>query len=367
MILTALGLQFIMAYLILNTGLGNSIFATLAHGFEALYQFADDGARFVFGNLADTGGAWGAVFAIKVIPTIIFFGAFMSVLVHVGVVQFFVKGLAFVIRPLFGTSGAETLSVAASSMLGQTEAPLMIKSYLPKMTDSEFVVVMVAGMCHLSGSLLAVYGVMGVPIKHLLVSTFIAIPGTILIAKMLIPETQSPETATGSSVAIKRKTKNVLDAISGGTTDGMKLAANVAAMLIAFISLMALANAILTWAVGYSLNEILGKLFYGVAYVIGVPEADREIAGMLLGQKLVLNEFVAYSTFVKSEVLPRTQIIMTYALAGFANFSSIGIQIGGIGAICPEKRYTLTKLGLRALLGGTLVNLLNACIAGLLL
>lgn len=367
LIFTALGSQFLLAYLILNTELGNSIFSGLAHGFEALYKFADDGARFVFGSLADAGGPWGVVFAIKVIPTIIFFGAFMALLAHIGIVQFFVKGLAMVIRPLFGTSGAETLSVAASSMLGQTEAPLLIKNYLPKMTDSEFMVIMIAGMCHLSGSLLAVYGVMGVPIKHLLVSTFIAIPGTILIGKMLVPETLEPETAAGSSVSMKKNTKNILDAISSGTSDGMRLAANVAAMLIAFISLMAFADAILAWTTGYSLNEIFGKMFYAVAYVLGVPAEDREIAGTLLGQKLALNEFVAYSTFVKAEVLPRTKVIMTYALAGFANFSSIGIQIGGIGAICPEKRYLLTKLGLRALLGGTLVNLLNAAIAGLLI
>ncbi|MFH1832049.1 MAG: nucleoside transporter C-terminal domain-containing protein [bacterium] len=368
LVATALALQFLFAYFILNTDIGEIIFAGIARGFEALYQFADNGSRFVFGSLADASGPWGVVFAIKVIPTIIFFGALMAFLFHIGIVQLFVKGIAFVIRPLLGTSGAETLSVTASSMLGQTEAPLLVKNYLARMTDSEMFVIMVGGFCHLSGSLLAVYGIMGVPIKHLLSSTFIAIPGAILIAKILVPETMVPETAVGGKpVETTRQTKNILDAISQGTSDGLRLAVNVAAMLIAFISLIALVDAILLASVGFSLNDIFARAFYGVAYVIGVPAQDRELAGTLLGQKLAINEFVAYSTFIKAELLPRTKVIMTYALAGFANFSSIGIQIGGIGALCPEKRHLLTKLGLRALLGGTLVNLLNAVIAGLLI
>jgi concentrative nucleoside transporter, CNT family len=365
LVINALGLQFLLAFFILNTAVGKIIFSAIAHGFEALYQFSDYGARFVFGNLADASGPWGMVFAIKVIPTIIFFGALMALLFHLGVVQIVVKGLACVIRPILGTSGAETLSVAANSMLGQTEAPLLIKHYLPTMTASELLVVMVGGMSHLSGSLLAVYGSMGIPMQHLLSSSIIAIPGTILIAKILIPETEIPETLGGGSASLKPETKNILDALATGTSDGLKLAVNVAAMLIAFISLMALIDAGLLATIGYSLNELFGKAFYGVAYLLGIPSTDRQTAGVLLGQKLVINEFVAYSTFAKTELLDRTKVIMTYALAGFANFSCIGIQIGGIGAICPEKRYMLTQLGMKALLGGTLVNLLNAAIAGL--
>ncbi|MBY0353188.1 hypothetical protein K2W90_02375 [Candidatus Babeliales bacterium] len=365
LVASALTMQFVFAFFILNTSLGRNIFLAISHGFQALYQFADEGARFVFGNLADIQGPWGMVFAIKVIPTIIFFGALMGLLFHLGIVQIFVKGLAIVIRPILGTSGAETLSVAANSMLGQTEAPLLIKHYLPKMTSSEMLLVMVGGMSHLSGSLLAVYGSMGVPIEHLLSSTIMAIPGAVLIAKILIPETETPETMGGSELKLEIETKNSLDAISRGTTDGLSLAVNVGAMLIAFISLMALVNTILVSTVGMSLNDIFAKAFYVVAFFLGIAPEDRSLAASLLGQKVVINEFVAYATFTGSEMLERSRAIMTYALAGFSNFSCIGIQIGGIGAICASKRTMLTKLGLLALLGGMLTNLLNAAIASL--
>ncbi len=366
MIFSALLIQFALAFLILKTDIGIAIFSAISRGFEQLYQFADAGSKFVFGNLTNISGPWGVIFIIKVIPTIIFFGALMALLFHLGIVQIFVKVAAMIIRPVLGTSGAETLATVANSMLGQTEAPLLIKNYLARMTDSEILVVMVAGMGTLSGSLLAVYGSMGVPIQHLLSASIIAIPGSILIAKILMPETGNPETMGGNSVSMKRETKNVLDAISTGTSDGMRLAANVAAMLIAFISIMALVDSILLWGLGYSLNDIFARAFYWVAYLIGVSPADRALAGTLLGQKVVINEFVAYSTFVGAEMTARTKILLTYALAGFSNFSCIGIQIGGIGALCPEKRHTLTRLGLKALLGGTLVNWLSACIAGLL-
>ncbi len=372
LVLTALGLQFLLALFILKTSQGSNIFASLSHAFEAVYSFAGQGTSFVFGNLADISGPWGMVFVIKVLPTIIFFGALMALLFHLGIVQLFVAGLAMVIRPLLGTSGAETLSVAANVMLGQTEAPLLIKNYLPSMTRSEMLVVMVGGMSHLSGSLLAVYGSMGVPIKHLLVSSFMAIPGAILIAKILSPEVEEPVTMSGSAVSFKKESKNILDAVSKGTSDGLNLAVNVAAMLVSFISLMALVDYLLLagttmMGCGISLNQLFGKLFCGVAYLLSIPTQDCQLAGSLLGQKLVINEFVAYLSFAKSELLPRSQVILTYALAGFSNFSCIGIQIGGIGAICAEKRTMLTQLGMRALLGGTLTNLLSAAVVGLLL
>lgn len=365
LIFSALAMQFLLAFFILKTGAGKALFLTISEGFKSLYAFADEGARFVFGNLAEPTGAWGYVFAIKVIPTIIFFGALMAFLFHIGIVSIVVKGLAMMVRPILGTSGAETLSVAANSMLGQTEAPLLIKQYLPNMTRSEMLVVMVGGMSHLSGSLLAVYGGMGVPVNHLLSSTIIAIPGAILIAKLLIPETKVPETMSGKQINIKSETKNVLDAISTGTGDGLRLAVNVAAMLIAFISLMELVNYVMVSTVHISLDQLFSKMFYGVAYLLGIAAEDRGIAASLLGKKLVINEFVAYSDFIKSSLSDRSKEILTYALAGFSNFSCIGIQIGGIGAICASKRTMLTELGLKALLGGTLTNLLNAAIASL--
>jgi len=365
LVFAALAAQFLLALFILKTAVGGMVFGSLSRGVEVVYSFAHAGTSFVFGNLADGSGPWGFVFAIKVLPVIIFFGALMSLLFHLGIVQVIVRGMAFVIRPIFGTSGAETLSVAANSVLGQTEAPLLIKNYLAGMTDSEMTTVMVSGMAHLSGAILAIYGLMGVPILHLLSASIMAIPGAILISKLLTPETGRPETMDGTSVKIPRQTKNMLDAIASGTTDGLSLAINVGAMLIAFISITSLVNACLVALTGWSLNTIFGTLFCGVASLLGIAKSEIQAAGTLLGQKLVINEFVAYSSMLDMGLSARAVAILTYALAGFSNFSCIGIQIGGIGAICPSKRETLTRLGLKALLGGTLANLLNAAIASL--
>lgn len=384
LVINALLMQVALAFFILKTGVGKAIFSGLAHGFESLYYFADKGSQFVFGSLTDVSGPWGMVFAFKVLPNMIFFGAIMAVLYHFGVVQILVRAMAVVMRPILGISGAETLCVAASSMLSQTEAPLLIKNYLARMTDSEIFLVMVCGMAHLSGSILAVYGSMGVPLEHLLTSSMIAIPSSILIAKIMMPEVAVPETAGGNFKVVPAETRNVLDAVSSGTHDGLRLAVGVGAMLIAIIGLMALFDYLLLastggifgWLraygfnlpeVGFSLNDFFGKSFYWIAYAIGIPMSDCAAAGVLLGKKLAINEFVAYADFAGRDLLPRTRIIMTYALSGFANFSSIGIQIGGIGAVCPEKRVKLTQLGLKALLGGTLVNLLNATLIGLLI
>ncbi len=373
LVFSALALQFVFAFFILKTSVGLIIFGRLADIFKSIYQYADSGVCFMFGSLAKVDGPWGFVFAIKVLPIIIFFGALMALLFHLGIVQIIVKGFAWAIRPILGTSGAETLSVAANSMLGQTEAPLLIKNYIARMTTSETLTMMVSGMAHLSGAILAAYGLMGVPVLHMLSASFMAIPGSILISKILIPETETPETLGGKTVAVPRHTKNILDAISTGTSDGLSLAVNVGAMLIAFISLVALMDSVLVWATAYfmatplTLNMLFGKMFYGIVYLLGIPAHECQAAGALLGQKLAINEFVAYSSFIKAGLCDRSMAILTYALAGFANFSSIGIQIGGIGAICPEKRQLLTRLGMRALLGGTLANLLNAAIASLFL
>jgi len=367
MIGTALAMQVTLAFFILKTTIGIKIFKCLSEGFSQLYLYADEGCKFVFGGLADAKSAWGFVFAVKVLPIIIFFGALMSLLFHLGIIQKIVKVLAYFIRPLLGTSGAETLAAVANSALGQTEAPLLIKNYLSKMTRSEMITVMISGFASLSGAILAIYGLMGVPIVHLLAASFISVPGSLLIAKMLIPETEKPETMGGKVADMKPDTTNMLDAIAAGTSDGLMLALNVAAMLIAFISLIALFNALLSFiTLGHvTLDTIFGYLFAGVAYLISIPLQECGIAGKILGQKLVVNEFVAYSTMLKESLSDRSVAILTYALAGFANFSCIGIQVGGIGALCPDKRKMLTQLGMRALLGGTLVNLLNAAVASL--
>lgn len=378
LVLTALTMQFALAFFILKTSVGKLIFTKIAAGVEQLYKFAEAGAAFVCGSLADSSGPWGMIFAVKVIPIIVFFGALMSLLYHLRVVQVVVGLVTRVMRPVLGTSGAETVCAAANSMLGQTEAPLLIKHYLPSMTRSEVLVVMVSGMATISGSIMAVYGSMGVPMIHMLTASMMAVPGSILIAKILIPETEAPKTATAEGMDAQPTTSNILDAISQGTSDGLNLAVNVAAMLITFISLMAFVNFILgsasTTVAGwcgvmldtpYTLDVIFGKAFYWVARLIGITAADSEVAGSLLGQKLVINEFVAYLSFAKAELCERSQTILTYALCGFANFSCIGIQIGGIGALAPSKRQQLTQLGMLALFGATLTNLLNAAIAGL--
>ena len=368
---SALAMQFVLAFCILKTDMGRHVFQALAAGFSKLYQFADAGSQFVFGSLADISGPWGVIFAIKVVPIIIFFGALTALLFHLGIVQVFVKIISVAIRPILGTSGAETLCAAANSMLGQTEAPLLIKRYLNTMTQSEILLVMVSGMATLSGSILAVYGSMGVPMLHLLSASVMSIPGAILISKILLPETEKAKTVGGNSLDMTSDSSNVLDAISTGTTDGMKLAANVAAMLITFISLIALINYFVglasSYAFGfpYTLDIIFGKIFSWAAVLIGVPWQDKANAGALLGQKLVINEFVAYANFVTMKLTPRATTILTYALCGFSNFSCIGIQIGGIGALAPQKRGTIIKLGMMAVLGGTLANFLNAAIAGL--
>lgn len=371
-ILKGLALQFFLAFFILCTSFGRTLFESLSRGFDIVCGFANAGAAFVFGSLTDV-STFGFIFGVKVVSLIIFFGALTSLLYHLGVVQFLVRGLAAVVRPLLGTTGSETLCAAANSMLGQTEAPLLVRHYLGSMTDSELLVVMVSGMATLSGSILAVYGGMGVPMLHLLAASIMSVPGAIVISKILIPaETEggTDSSSVAESDAMKPQTKNILDAIAAGAFDGMSLAANVAAMLIAFIGLIAFVDYIFGACGGLfgfqlTLDIVFGKLFAVVAYLLGIAPADTEVVGALLGKKLAINEFVAYRSMIDAAMSERSRAIVTYALCGFANFSSIGIQIGGIGALVPAKRQKLTELGLVALLGGTLANFLNAAIAAL--
>jgi len=384
LILNGLLLQFIIGFFILKTGVGHSIFEKISFGIGKLYEFGLEGTKFVFGSLATPNPSFGFVFAFGVLPIIVFFGAFMAILFHLGIIQLVVMGISRVIRPIFGTSGAETLSVIANSFIGQTEAPLVVRHYLTSMTDSEIVTLMVSGMAHVSGSILVLYAAMGVPAPHLLAASIMALPGTIIIAKMLMPETEKPQTGKGGSIKLEATSSNFFGAVAHGTSDGMYLALNVGAMLIAFIALIACVNSLLgsldgvvnalfaqlniAWTMPHlTLNDIFSHLFAPFSYLLGFTGEEALKVGELLGTKLTINEFVAYSQMVKENLSERTVAIVTYALCGFANFSSIGIQIGGIGALVPSKREVLGKYAMVALLGGSLSNLLSAMIAALLI
>lgn len=380
----ALAIQCSIALVMLKTSLGQKFVQTIAFGINKIYQFADAGSSFLFGKLINAGDSWGFIFAFKVLPVFIFFGALMSVLFHLGVIQWLVGGIIRVIQPLLGTSGAETLVAIANSFLGQTEAPLLIKNYLKGLTKSEMLTVMVAGMATISGAVIVVYAAMGVPAQHMLAASVMAIPSALLVTKILYPETDSPETNGNIKVTFEPASSNIFDAIAIGTSDGLCIALNVGAMLIAFIALIALADGLLlctsdsinnllsyagiSWQMPTaSLNMIFGYACAPFAYLLGLTGNDALVAGQLLGTKVAVNELVAYSQMVTMALSERTVAILTYALCGFANFSSIGIQLGGIGALVPEKRTWLSELGLLAILGGTLSNLLSAMIAGLLL
>ncbi len=384
LVINGLLLQAFLAIFILKTGIGFSIFNTISLGISNLYHFAEVGINFVFGSLADPSGPWGVVFAIRVLPIIVFFGAFTSLLFYCGIIQKVVSGLTFVIRPILGTSGAETLCAVANSFLGQTEAPLLIKHYLKLMTRSEIMVVMASGFATVSGALLAVYASMGVPSLHMLAASVMAIPGSIVMSKILYPETEISKMDDKAQAQVVSGSANILDAISAGTTDGLYLALNVGAMLVAFLGLIALVNALLGVVsisgnyvlplVGcpyilpaLNLNLIFSYLFAPVSYLMGFVGQEALHVGNLLGMKITANEFIALSSMVKMDFSIRTQAILTYALCSFANFSCIGIQIGGIGVLVPEKRVWLSELGVRALFAATLANLTSALIAGLLI
>jgi len=376
LVLNALLLQLVIGFCMLRLSAGQYIVGGIAAGVTALYQFADSGSGFVFGALVDQSGPWGFIFAFKVLSVIIFFGALMSLLFHLGIVQRVVALMNMVVQPILGTSGAETLCAVSNSFLGQTEAPLLVRHYLKDMTKSEMLVVMVSGMATISGAILAVFAAMGVPAQHLLTASVMAIPASLLISKILLPETEKSKTMGGNaSVSVKATTTNVFDAIATGTSDGLQLALNVAAMLIAFLALLALVNSLLFHAgnllfagkVTLSIGLIFSYLFAPFGFLLGFSGSEIFSAGQLLGTKVAVNELIAYSELVSMHLSPRAVDILTYALCGFSNFSCIGIQIGGIGALVPEKREWLTQLGLYAVLGGALSNLLSAMIASLLL
>jgi len=364
-----LTLQWVFAWAVLRSPTGVRALRVAGGAVERVLGCALAGSEFVFGaKLVDPEGPAKFVFAFRVLPTVIFVAALFAVLYHLGVMQYVVRGVAWVMNRLMGASGAESLNVAASLFLGQTEAPLTIRPYLPRLTRSELLTVMTSGMAHVSGGVMAAYFAFHVEPRHVLTAVIMTAPGTVLISKLMIPETEVPETLRGAAVDGERPDANLLDAASRGTREGLQLALNIAAMLIAFLGLIALVNLGLGFA-GTSLERLFGLALAPVAWLLGVPRADCRVVGGLLGTRTVLNEMIAFGQLgeVRPRIGPRSFTITTFALCGFANFSSIGIQLGGIGALAPDRRADLARLGFRALLAGTLANYLSACIAGILL
>jgi len=369
-----LGLQIVLGIFVLRVKSGQIIFQTLGNGAKHLLDFSYIGSTFVFGELGKSNSNLGLIFAFQVLPTIIFIAAFFAVLYYLGIMQLIIRAAAWLMTKIMGASGAESLNVAASIFMGQTEAPLTIRPFLSKLTKSELMTVMTSGMAHISGGMMAAYiAVGGADPKNLLTAVIMTAPGTLLMAKMLVPETEQALTAGRVEMPPAEKESNILSAIARGTVDGLHLALNVGAMLIVFLALLALLNAMMGWVhihiswFPYSLQQVLGWVFAPIAWLIGVPWHEAASIGNLLGLRMVTNEFVAFRDLgpMKGSLDPRTFAIATFALCGFANFSSIGIQIGGIGALAPERRQDLAKLGIRAMLAGTAANLLSAAIVGI--
>ncbi|MCL4111335.1 UNVERIFIED_CONTAM: hypothetical protein GTU68_023188 [Idotea baltica] len=368
-------LQIVFAVLILNVPFIHSGFEFVSKGFVNLLAFTEEGAKFVFGSWPSTTQSY--IFAFKVLPTILFFSALSSLLYYIGLLQKIVYGFAWVMKRVMKLSGAESLAAAANIFIGQTEAPLVVKPYLEKMGKSEIMCLMTGGMATIAGGVFGAYEQHAFA-THLLIASIMSAPAAIIAAKILVPRGDEP-IEKDLKIPKDKIGSNVLDAISNGTTDGLKLAVNVGAMLLVFMALMAMFNAIVGWGAEstsgrfdkLSLQYIFGMMFAPVAWLIGVPSADILSVGQLLGEKTILNEFVAYVSLgtLKSQGVftdPKSVIIATYALCGFANFASIGIQIGGIGAIAPSQRKTLSALGFKSLIGGTVACLLTATIAGML-
>lgn len=376
-------LQLIFAVLVLKTAPGRIFFSFMNDVILKLLSFTTEGAKFVFGDLATPIPPWNFVFAFQVLTTIIFFSAFMSVLYYLGIMQWIVVFFAKIMTRFMGVSGAESLSCSANIFVGQTEAPLVIRPYVASMTDSELLAVMTGGMATVAGGVMAAYVGFLSPYfpdiaGHLLAASVMSAPAALLFAKLMFPETEEPQTAGVVKIHLEKTDRNIIDAAASGATVGLQLALNVATMLVAFMALLALANFVVGWMgslfglSALSLEKILGWIFSPLAWLMGVPWKDCMVIGQLMGEKTVLNEFVAYlhlAEFLKNNpgvLSERSIIIATYALCGFSNFLSIGIQIGGIGAIAPERKHDLAKLGLRSMVAGTLACFMTATIAGIL-
>ncbi len=372
-----LSLQLLFALLVLKTPLRGA-FENASRAVEALLRYAEEGSSFLFGPLGKSTGPFGVLFAFQVLPIVIFIAALFGVLYYLGVMQLIIKGMALVMRRVMGASGAESTCVAASIFMGQTEAPLTIRPFLVGLTQSELFTIMTSGMAHVSGAVMAAYVLFAkVEIGHLLTAVIMTAPATIMLAKMFIPETEEPETLGGIKIEIEKPGVNIIDAAARGAGDGLQLALNIGAMLIAFVSLIALVNggfgwlhSLLPWFPA-TMQQLFGWIFAPIAFLLGVSWQDAPHVGQLLGTRLVLNEFVAFIDLGKLPdqgiiLDPRSKVIATYALCGFANISSIAIQVGGIGALVPSRKSDLARLGLRAVAAGTLANFMSACIAGLL-
>ncbi len=374
-----LGLQIAFAVFVLRSQSGRDIFQRLGDAANKVLSYSFFGSEFVFGELGKQHKDVGFIFAFQVLPVVIFICALFAILYYLGIMQVIIRMAAIVMTRVMGASGAESLNVAASIFMGQTEAPVTIRPFLPDLTRSELMTVMTSGMAHVSGSIMAAYFAYGAEPRHVLSAVIMTAPGTILISKMLVPETEHPKTAGKVIMNLEEeeaeKHENLLGAVARGTSAGLHMALNIGAMLIAFIALIHLVDGIMGGIHNHihlfpsSLEGILGAIFAPVAWVIGVPWHDCRIIGNLLGTRMVLNELVAFSMLGPQRAMldPRSFTIATFALCGFANLSSIGIQIGGIGALAPNKKSELARLGIRAMLAGTMANLMSAAIAGMLL
>ncbi len=371
-----LSLQFIFGILILKTPLGKPLFGFFDKVITKLISFSDAGSDFLFKSLVPGVGYHEAMvnFAFRALPTIIFFSSLMTVLYHFGVIQFIVKWISRIMQKSMGTSGSETLSVAANIFVGQTEAPLMIRPFIRTMTQSELMAVMTGGFATVAGGVLALYviwlkdipGIAG----HLLAASVMSAPAAMVVAKIIYPETDHSETSGDLNIIIEKPDSNAMEALGRGATEGLKLAANVAAMLVAFVALIAMINYFLTFA-DTSLQGILGFIFRPLAWAMGISWEEAQMVGVLMGEKITLTELIAYSDLrdlrLEQAISDRTAIIASYALCGFANFGSIGIQLGGIGGMAPERRKDLAALAIKAMLGGALASWMTASIAGILI
>ena len=363
-------IQFGFALIVLKWSVGRYVLSKASLGVQGVISYANEGIGFVFGSLTNDG----SIFAVNVLCVIIFISAVVSILYYLGIMQFIIRVIGGALSKLLGTSQLETISASANIFLGQTEAPLLIKPYVAKLTESELFTVMVGGLASVSGSILVGYSLLGIPIEYLISASFMAAPAGLIISKMLYPETEFDKIQNEVKM-VKDDSANVVDAASKGAIDGLGLVLNIAAIILAFVALIALVNGLIGWIGGWfgfsdlSLQTILGYIFAPVAVIIGVPWGESVIAGSLIGQKIILNEFVAFTSMspLLPELSAKTTAIVTFALCGFANISSIAILIGGIGGMAPNRKHDIARLGWKAVLGGTLANLLSASIAGLLL
>ncbi|MCR9206455.1 MAG: NupC/NupG family nucleoside CNT transporter [Halobacteriovoraceae bacterium] len=369
---SGIALQLFLGLLILKTSWGQAVFEGARSFFTGILSYTNEGSKFIFGSLMNV-NQFGFIFFVMVLPTIIFMSSLMSILYHIGVMQLVIKATAKVMVKVMGTSGAESLSAAANIFAGQTEAPLVVKPFIDSMTRSEIMALMTGGMATVAGGVLAAYVGMGIDAGHLLAASVMSAPAALVCAKLLVPENNLSQTKGDVKLELPKTTANLIDAAATGATDGLKLALNVGAMLLAFIALIALLNGMLSWAGGLfnhpelSMELITGYLFSPIAFLMGVPWEDAFNVGTLLGKKLIINEFVAYLDLqeLSGKMSPRAVVISTNALGGFANFSSIAIQVGGIGTIAPNRRQDLALLGIKSLIGGTLACFMTACIAGI--